>query len=195
MVGVEEKDLKMTSTATSPLTAGTWNLDASHSEIGFSVRHAGVSKVRGSFQEFDATLNIGQTLAESSVEATVQIDSVNTKDANRDGHLKSGDFFNSEEFPVMTFKSTGVKGEGEEFVLVGDLTVRGVTKQVEFKAELGGQVVDAFGATRAGFFAATTISRKEFGITWNAALEAGGVLVSDKVKIEIDASFVLPTAE
>jgi Uncharacterized conserved protein len=116
MVGAEEKDLKMTSTATSPLTAGTWNLDPSHSEIGFSVRHAGVSKVRGSFQEFDATLTIGQTLAESSVEATVKIDSVNTKDANRDGHLKSGDFFNAEEFPEMTFKSTGVKGEGEEFV-------------------------------------------------------------------------------
>lgn len=185
----------MTSTATSPLTTGTWNLDASHSEIGFSVRHAGVSKVRGSFQEFDATLTVGQTLAESSVEATVKIDSVNTKDANRDGHLKSGDFFNAEEFPTMTFKSTEVKGDDEEFVLVGELTLRGVTKQVEFKAELGGQVVDAFGATRAGFFASTTISRKEFGITWNAALEAGGVLVSDKVKIEIDASFVLPTAE
>ncbi|MGO2051318.1 polyisoprenoid-binding protein [Glutamicibacter sp. BW80] len=185
----------MTVSATSPLTVGAWTLDASHSEIGFSVRHAGVSKVRGSFQEFEATLNVGQSLEESSIEATVQIASVNTKDANRDGHLTSADFFNAEEFPVMTFKSTGTKGDAEDFVLVGDLTIRGVTKQVEFAAELGGQVVDAFGATRAGFFASTTISRKEFGITWNAALEAGGVLVSDKVKIEIDASFVLPTAE
>lgn len=182
-------------TVTSPLTAGTWNLDASHSEVGFSVRHAGISKVRGSFTAFDATLTVGETLADSSVEATVQIDSVNTKDANRDGHLKSGDFFNAEEFPVMTFKSTSLKGDASDFVLVGDLTVRGVTKSVEFEAELGGQAVDAFGATRAGFYASTTISRKEFGITWNAALEAGGVLVSDKVKIEIDASFVLPTAE
>ena len=185
----------MTSTATSPLTAGTWNLDASHSEVGFSVRHAGISKVRGSFTEFDATLNIAETIAESSVEATIQIASINTKDANRDGHLKSADFFDAEQFPTMTFKSTGIKGDADDLVVIGDLTIRGVTKEVELAAELGGQAVDAFGATRAGFFASTTISRKEFGITWNAALEAGGVLVSDKVKIEIDASFVLPTAE
>lgn len=185
----------MTAAATSPLTAGTWNLDASHSEVGFSVRHAGISKVRGSFTEFDATLTIGESLADSSVEATVQIASVSTKDANRDAHLKSADFFDAEQFPTMTFKSTGTKGDADEFVLIGDLTIRGVTKQVELETELGGQAVDAFGATRVGFFASTTISRKEFGITWNAALEAGGVLVSDKVKIEIDASFVLPTAE
>ena len=185
----------MTAAATSPLTAGTWNLDASHSEVGFSVRHAGISKVRGSFTEFDATLTIGESLADSSVEATVQIASVSTKDANRDGHLKSADFFDAEQFPTMTFKSTGTKGDADEFVLIGDLTIRGVTKQVELETELGGQAVDAFGATRVGFSASTTISRKEFGITWNAALEAGGVLVSDKVKIEIDASFVLPTAE
>ncbi len=177
----------------SALTSGTWNLDASHSEFGFSVCHAGISKVRGSFTEFDATLTVGETLADSSVVANVQIASVNTKDANRDGHLKSADFFDAEQFPAMTFKSTGIKGDSEEFVLVGELTVRGVSKEVEFDVELGGQAVDAFGATRAGFFASTTISRKEFGITWNAALEAGGVLVSDKVKIEIDASFVLPT--
>ncbi|ALQ29727.1 MULTISPECIES: YceI family protein [Micrococcaceae] len=185
----------MTAAATSPLTAGTWNLDASHSEVGFSVRHAGISKVRGSFTEFDATLTIGESLADSSVEATVQIASVSTKDANRDAHLKSADFFDAEQFPTMTFKSTGTKGDADEFVLIGDLTIRGVTKQVELETELGGQAVDAFGATRVGFSASTTISRKEFGITWNAALEAGGVLVSDKVKIEIDASFVLPTAE
>lgn len=185
----------MTAAATSPLTAGTWNLDASHSEVGFSVRHAGISKVRGSFTEFDATLTIGESLADSSVEATVQIASVSTKDANRDAHLKSADFFDAEQFPTMTFKSTGTKGDADEFVLIGDLTIRGVTKQVELETELGGQAVDAFGATRVGFSASTTISRKEFGITWNAALEAGGVLVSDKVKIEIDASFVLPTVE
>lgn len=191
-MAARRKDVDMTATA---LTTGTWNLDASHSEIGFSVRHAGISKVRGSFTEFDATLTTGETLADSSVEATVQIASVNTKDANRDAHLKGEDFFNAEQFPTMTFKSTAVKGDTGEFVLVGDLTIRGVSKEVEFEAELGGEAVDAFGATRVGFFASTTISRKEFGITWNAALEAGGVLVSDKVKIEIDASFVLPTAE
>ena len=104
-MAARRKDVDMTATA---LTTGTWNLDASHSEIGFSVRHAGISKVRGSFTEFDATLTTGETLADSSVEATVQIASVNTKDANRDAHLKGEDFFNAEQFPTMTFKSTAV---------------------------------------------------------------------------------------
>ena len=178
--------------STSPLTSGTWNLDASHSEVGFTVRHAGISKIRGAFTEFDATLVVGETSEESSVQASVQIASVSTKDANRDAHLRGADFFDAEHFPAMTFTSTGFRGDANEFVLIGDLTIRGTTKQVELDVELGGQAVDAFGATRAGFSAETTISRKEFGITWNAALEAGGVLVSDKVKIEIEASFVLP---
>ena len=176
----------------SPLTAGTWILDASHSEVGFIVRHAGISKVRGAFTEFDATLTVGDTLESSNVEANVQIASVSTKDAGRDAHLTGADFFDAENFPVMSFKSTGIRGDEQDLVLTGDLTIRGTTKQVELEVEVGGQAVDAFGATRAGFSASTTISRKEFGITWNAALEAGGVLVSDKVKIEIEASFVLP---
>ncbi|MHC6177814.1 YceI family protein [Glutamicibacter sp. X7] len=179
--------------ATTALTAGTWTLDAAHSEISFTVRHAGISKVRGNFTEFDATLVVADTLEASSVEATVQVGSITTKDANRDGHLKGADFFDVEQFPTMEFRSTGVKGDEENFVLVGDLTIHGVTKQVELDVELGGQAVDAFGATRAGFSASTKISRKEFGMTWNAALEAGGVLVSDKVVIEVEASFVLPT--
>ncbi|WP_431710317.1 YceI family protein [Glutamicibacter uratoxydans] len=185
----------MTAAATANLTAGTWNLDASHSEVGFTVRHAGISKVRGTFGEFDATLVVGETLTESTVTADIQLASVSTKDENRDGHLKSADFFDVETFPVMSFRSTGLQGEPGAFTLLGELTIKGVTKQVELDAEFGGQTVDPFGATRAGFSASTTISRKEFGITWNAALEAGGVLVSDKVKIEIDAAFVLPTAE
>ncbi|MCW4465606.1 YceI family protein [Glutamicibacter sp. MNS18] len=181
--------------AATTLSTGTWNLDAAHSEIGFVVRHAGISKVRGTFGEFDATLVVGETLTDSSVTADIQIASVNTKDAGRDGHLKGEDFFDAENFPVMSFRSTGLQGEPGAFALVGELTIKGVTKEVELDAEFGGQAVDPFGATRAGFSATTTISRKEFGITWNAALEAGGVLVSDKVKIEIDAAFVLPTAE
>ena len=180
---------------TTALTTGTWNLDPAHSEVSFTVRHAGISKVRGTFGEFDATLVVGESLAESSVTADIQLASISTKDENRDGHLKSADFFDVETFPVMSFRSTGLKGEPGQFTMVGELSIKGVTKEVELDAEFGGQAVDPFGATRAGFSATTTISRKEFGITWNAALEAGGVLVSDKVKIEIDAAFVLPAAE
>ena len=181
--------------AVTALTPGIWNLDPSHSEVSFTVRHAGISKVRGNFTEIDATLHAGESLADSSVQANVQIASVTTKDENRDGHLKSADFFDAETCPVMGFRSTGAQGGEGDFTLVGELTIKGVTKEVEFEVEFGGQAVDAFGATRAGFSATTAISRKEFGITWNAALEAGGVLVSDKVKIEIEASFVLPSAE
>lgn len=177
------------------LTPGTYVADPTHTQASFTVRHAGISKVRGTFGEFDATLVVGETLTESTVTADIQLASVSTKDENRDGHLKSADFFDVETFPVMSFRSTGLQGEPGAFTLLGELTIKGVTKQVELDAEFGGQTVDPFGATRAGFSASTTISRKDFGITWNAALEAGGVLVSDKVKIEIDAAFVLPTAE
>ncbi|GAA0195644.1 MULTISPECIES: YceI family protein [Micrococcaceae] len=184
----------MTTAAATDLTTGTWNLDAAHSEVSFVVRHAGISRVRGNFTDFDATLTVGDSLADSAVEATIQVASVSTKDANRDAHLKGEDFFDAENFPVMSFRSLRAEG-GDDFTLIGEMTIKGVTKEVELEAEFGGQTVDPFGMTRAGFSATTTISRKEFGITWNAALEAGGMLVSDKVKIEIDAAFVLPAAE
>lgn len=174
------------------LTPGTWNLDLAHTEIGFVVRHAGISKVRGQFTDAAATLTVGQSLAASSVEATVQTASFDSNDDNRDAHVKSAEFFDVEQFPNMTFKATGVAGSPEQFKLAGDLTIKDTTLPVTFDVEFGGMAVDPFGATRAGFSATTQISRKAFGITWNAALEAGGVLVGDKVTIDVDAAFVLP---
>lgn len=176
------------------LTPGTWKLDQAHTEIGFSVRHAGISKVRGAFTEADATLTVGDSVTGSAVQAVVKTASFDSKDANRDGHVKGEDFFNVEQFPEMTFVSTGAAGGQDEFVLTGNLTIKETTLPVEFAVEFGGVAVDPFGATRAGFSATTQISRKEFGITWNAALEAGGVLVGDKVTINVDSAFVLPSA-
>lgn len=175
------------------LSAGTWNLDGHHSEISFSVRHAGISKVRGSFNNFEGTVEVPEDLTSAKANVSIDVDSIDTRDENRDGHLKGDDFFDVENYPKASFVSTGVKNlEGNEFVLVGDLTIHGVTQSVELEVEFGGQAVDAFGNTRAGFEAKTEISRKDFGLTWNAAIETGGVLVGDKIKIEIDISAVLP---
>ncbi|WP_139006927.1 YceI family protein [Arthrobacter crystallopoietes] len=176
------------------LTPGTWNLDLAHTEIGFAVRHAGISKVRGQFTDAEATLVIGDTPTGSSVTATVKTASFDSNDENRDAHVKGTDFFDVEQFPTMTFASVNAQGSGEEFKLAGDLTIKGITKPVTFDVEFGGMAIDPFGATRAGFSATTQISRKEFGLTWNAMLDAGGVLVGDKVTIVIDSAFVLPAS-
>jgi polyisoprenoid-binding protein YceI len=172
------------------LAQGVWTLDLAHSEIGFTVRHAGISKVRGRFTDAAAEARVGPSLAESTLHATVNTASFESGDANRDAHVKGPDFFDVEQFPELTFVATGVEGDGEDYTVSGDLTIRGVTKPVEVEVEFTGVAVDPFGATRAGFTGETEISRKEFGLTWNAALEAGGVLVSDKVKINLDAALV-----
>ncbi|MCZ2401770.1 YceI family protein [Paenarthrobacter sp. Z7-10] len=172
------------------LTQGTWTLDASHSEVGFSVRHAGISKVRGKFTELAATATVGETAEASSVSATIAAASFDSGDANRDGHVRGADFFDVEKFPELTFASTSISGSGEDYKLSGDLTIRGITKPVVFETEFNGVAVDPFGATRAGFSAKTVISRKDFGLTWNAALEAGGVLVGDKVTLTLEVAFV-----
>ncbi|MCQ1999643.1 YceI family protein [Arthrobacter zhaoxinii] len=174
----------------SGLTTGTWNFDASHSEVGFTVRHAGISKVRGNFDKVEATLTVGETLAETTVTAVIAADSFNSNDANRDGHVKGADFFDVEQFPELTFTSTGIEGSDSDFKVTGDLTIKGITRSVVMDAEFNGVAVDPFGATRSGFSASTVISRKDFGLTWNAALETGGVLVGDKVTINVDAAFV-----
>lgn len=171
------------------LTTGTWNLDASHSEIGMTVRHAGISKVRAIFEEADATLTVSENDV-ATLEASVKANSFNSKNADRDGHVRGEDFLDAENHPELTFKADSITASGEEFEITGDLTIRGVTKTVTFETEFGGQAVDPFGMTRAGFSANTVISRKEFGLTWNVALEAGGVLVSDKVKISLDISAI-----
>ena len=172
------------------VTQGIWTLDMAHSEIGFTVRHAGISKVRGRFNDASAEAHVADSLANSTLRAVVKTASFDSGDANRDAHVRGADFFDVQQYPEMTFKATKVDGDGDDYTLTGDLTIRGITKPVELEVEFSGVVVDPFGATRAGFTAETEISRKEFGLTWNAALEAGGVLVSDKVKISLDAALV-----
>ncbi|HZL02455.1 MAG TPA: YceI family protein [Cellulomonas sp.] len=172
------------------LVTGTWAFDPSHSEAGFTVRHAGISKVRGTVGITEGTIIVGEDLTVTSVTATLDPSTVSTRDAGRDGHLQTADFFDVENFPTWTFASTSVRADGSDYVVGGDLTIHGVTQSVELATEFNGTAVDAYGNLRAGFTATTTISRKQFGLTWNAALEAGGVLVSDKVVITIEASTI-----
>ncbi|WP_169164379.1 YceI family protein [Cellulomonas taurus] len=172
------------------LVAGTWNIDPSHTEASFTVRHAGISKVRGTVAVTGGTITVGDDLEVSGVTATLDPSTISTGDAGRDGHLKSGDFFDVEKFGDWTFTSTSVKNDGDDYVVTGDLTIHGVTKSVDLKVEFGGAATDPFGNQRAGFSAALTISRKEFDLTWNAALETGGVLVSDKVNIALEVSAI-----
>ncbi|MGO3502989.1 MAG: YceI family protein [Brachybacterium tyrofermentans] len=172
------------------LTPGTWTLDASHTSASFTVRHAGISKARGQFTDVDGVLEVGEGGQNLSFRTTLKTASVNTSNADRDNHLRSGDFFDAETFPEITFVSTEVKGDK----LVGDLTIRDTTKQVKLDFAYEGSATDPFGIYRAGFTGETKISRKDFGLTWNAALEAGGVLVADDVKISIEAEFTAPTA-
>lgn len=171
---------------------GTWTIDPAHTRLGFVARHAMVTKVRGSFTEFEGTLTLdGANPAASSATLTVQLASIDTGNADRDGHVKSADFFDVENNPTMTFTSTSVKQtDDDEFVLVGDLTIKGVTKPVEIEVETDGVVTDPFGNTRAGFEGEAEISRKDFGLTWNVPLDGGGVLVSDKIKIQLDVSAI-----
>lgn len=166
---------------------GKWNLDASHSEVGFVVRHAGISKVRGKFEFVEAVLESDAEL-NGTVSAKAKADTFNSGDENRDGHIKSADFLDVENYPTLDF-SGRINGE----TLSGTLTIRGVSQDVVFDIEDAGTAVDPFGNLRAGFEAKTTISRKDFGLTWNAALETGGVLVSDKVVITLDVSFIKDT--
>lgn len=171
--------------------AGTWTIDPSHSRLGFVARHAMVTKVRGSFDTFSGTLVIDADEPESSTASvTVALESVSTGSADRDAHLRSPDFFDIANNPEMTFASTVVKQDGESFVLLGDLTIKGVTRPVEIPFEPTGVATDPFGNVRAGFEGETQISRKDFGLTWNVALEAGGVLVSDAIRIQLDVSAV-----
>ena len=170
----------------SDLKPGIWNVDASHSEVGFSGRHLMVSKVRGQFKDFTAVVTVGQPFERSTVEATVQLASIDTNSTDRDAHLLSADFFDVENNPVMTFKSTKVLNDSLE----GDLTIKGLTRPVTFDLDFGGVSADPWGGTRAGFEATTEINRKDFDLSWNVALEAGGVLVGEKVKIALDIELI-----
>jgi polyisoprenoid-binding protein YceI len=170
---------------------GTWTIDPSHTRLGFVARHAMVTKVRGQFEEFAGTLVIdAANPTGSSANVTVQLASVNTGSPDRDAHLRGADFFDVETNKEMSFASTGVKQDGDQFVMLGDLTIKGVTRPVELELEPTGVATDPFGNVRAGFEGEAEISRKDFGLTWNVALEAGGVLVSDKIKIQLDVSAI-----
>ena len=171
---------------------GTWQIDPSHSSLNFSARHAMVAKVRGGFSDFAGTLILdGASPAASSAEVAIVAASLDTKNAERDGHLKSADFLDIEQFPTITFKSTSATAKGDdEFEVTGDLTIHGVTKPVTVKMELLGVSQDPWGGTRIGFEGKAEISRKEFGLVWNVALETGGVLVSDTIKLEMDVEAV-----
>ena len=171
--------------------AGTWTIDPTHSEVGFSVRHLAISKVKGKFEKFNATFVTAENPLDSSVEATVEVASVNTNEPNRDGHLRTGDFFAADEFPEFTFVSTGVREEGGDFKVDGDLTLRGVTKPVTFNFEFGGFGEDAYGNYKAGFTATTVVKREEFGVVWNGTLEKGGLVLGSDVTITLDVQAAL----
>ncbi|HVB25956.1 MAG TPA: YceI family protein [Ktedonobacteraceae bacterium] len=170
----------------------TWVIDAAHSQATFSVRHLMITTVKGQFKIISGQLHIDeQNPANSWVEAEADVASIDTRDANRDAHLRSPDFFDAEQFPKITFKSTKVERvSGEDFKVTCDLTMHGVTKQVTLDGEYTGQIKDTYGNLRAGMSAKATINRKDFGLNWNVALESGGVMVSEHVKIEIDLSTI-----
>ena len=177
----------MTTTAnTTVLPTGTWAVDASHTEVGFTARHLMVTKVRGKFTDVDGTVTVAEPFSASQVQASVKLASVDTGSADRDAHLKSADFFDVENNPEMTFVSTEVS----EDTLKGDLTIKGVTKPVVFDLDFNGLATDPWGNQKAGFEAETEINRKDWGLEWNVALEGGGVLVSEKIKIKLDVQLL-----
>ena len=181
------------STSTVPTTlSGTYAIDPSHSRIGFVARHAMVTKVRGSFNEFDGTGYFdADDPTRSSLQVTIKAASIDTRNADRDGHLRGNDFFDMEKYPEIRFASTKVEVvDAESYRVTGDLTVKGVTKPVTVDFELAGSAVDPFGNQRIGLEGTTTINRKDFGVSWNAALEAGGVLVGEKVALEFEVSAI-----
>ncbi|MEU2879891.1 YceI family protein [Streptomyces sp. NPDC007070] len=171
---------------------GDYTIDPAHSTLGFTARHAMVTNVKGRFTEFTGALHLdGADPAASTAALDIAMDSIDTGSADRDGHLKSADFFKTEEFPSMTFRSTRAEAlGGDDYRITGDLTILGVTKPVTIDLEFNGAAKDPFGNERVGFEGKTEILRSEWGLTWNAALETGGVLVSDKIKLNFDISAI-----
>ena len=182
-------------TATAPAQTeltGTYTLDPAHSRIGFVARHAMVTKVRGSFNEFAGTASLdGANPAGSGVQVTIDAASIDTRNAQRDEHLRSNDFLAMQDYPQITFSSTGVRQvDDTTFEVTGDLTIKGVTNAITIPFSFEGAARDPFGNQRVGFEGSVTINRKDYGITWNAALETGGVLVSEKVTLEFEISAI-----
>ena len=173
----------------STLPAGTYTIDASHSRVGFSARHAMVTKVRGSFNEYSGSAVVADGAATLSIEISAA--SIDTRSADRDGHLQSPDFFDVANFPKITFASTSVKDGGAGIIVEGSLTIKDVTKPLTIEFEYTGTAKDPFGNDRFGFEGEAEINRKDFGLTWNAALETGGILVSENIKLEFEISTIV----
>lgn len=172
------------------LTPGTWTIDPAHTNVGFVARHLVVAKVRGRFGTVTGTLTIADDKLASKVDATVEMGSVETGDAGRDEHLRSADFFDVENFPTMTFVTTGLRGDGAEYVLTGDLTIKGVTRSIELDVEFEGVSPDPWGGTRVGFSAEGEINRRDFGLNFDVKIDTGAALVSEKIKIQLDVEAV-----
>ena len=184
----------MTTTTTTTVPgyiAGTWTLDPTHTEVSFTVRHLMVSKVRGRFTRFEGEIVTAEDLLQSSVNVSIELDSIDTADANRDAHLRSVDFFDTATHQHMTYRSTGVRPSGDGWVVDGELTLHGVTKQVPLQLEINGFVPNSPMGTRAGFSATGEISRKDFGIEFNMPLEGGGVVIGDKVSLHLEVEAIL----
>ena len=181
-----------TATTTIPgYLAGTWQIDPVHSDVSFSVRHMMVSKVKGRFGTFSGTVVTAENPLESSVTAEIDANSIDTNQEQRDNHIRSADFFEVEKYPTITFTSTSIEPKGDDFVLHGDLTIKGNTRSVPLKLELNGFGPDAYGGTRVGFTATTEISRKEFGVDIDMPMDGGGVVVGDKITITLEIEAVL----
>jgi polyisoprenoid-binding protein YceI len=186
----------MTSTETIPgYVVGTWTIDPVHSDVSFTVRHMMVSKVRGRFSKFEGKIVTAENPLDSTATATVDLSSIDTNDANRDAHLRSADIFNVDTHPTMTFTSTSVTPTDYGFDVEGDLTLHGVSRRVVLNVEPNGFGPDPFGGTRAGFSANTEISRKDFGIDFNIPMEGGGVVVGDKITVNLEVEAVLDKPE
>jgi polyisoprenoid-binding protein YceI len=171
--------------------AGTWAIDPVHTDVGFVARHMVVSKVRGRFTKFEGVIVTGENPADSSVNATIELASIETGNQQRDDHIRSADFFEVEKYPTMTYRSTGVRQDGDDLILDGELTLKGVTKSVPLRLELNGFGPDPYGGTRAGFTATADINRRDFGVNFHAALETGGAVVSDKIAIHLEVEAIL----
>jgi polyisoprenoid-binding protein YceI len=184
----------MSTTETLNVAAGTWDIDSVHSDVSFAVRHMMVSKVKGRFGAFTGEVVTGADFLSSSVTASIDLNSVDTNNEQRDGHIRSADFLDVANHPTMTYRSTGVRRNGDDYVVDGELSLHGVTRPIELNVELSGSGPDAYGGTRIGFSATTTISRGDFGIDISMPLDGGGVVVGDKIQIALEIEGVLRAA-
>jgi polyisoprenoid-binding protein YceI len=181
--------------STTPTATTTWKIDPGHTQAEFAVRHLMISTVKGRFADVQGVLHADDAdPARSQVDVQIAVASIDTREAQRDAHLRSADFFDADHFPYITFRSTRIEGQGEVFKVVGDLTIRGTSREVVLDVTSEGRVTDPWGGERSGFSATTKIKRSDFGLTWNQLLEAGGVAVGDDVKISIDAELVKQAA-